>query len=594
MRAQDRAPTTPTTPTTPTAPTLRFACIADAVLALAGLSVATALVLGHFGRTALPGCGLDSPCARAAGSAWATVPGLGWPVAGVAGAYFVARLGVVVTGTPHAGIVRWVDRLAAAVAILYIAVAFQTGLWCAYCLVSHAATIGLWIRSEFFRPAGAPVRPSRMAAPAIAGVGVIAAVAIATPIAAASKARDAAEAAAKAHRELSTPTTTNPKRPPGRYLSGSAAAPIQIVVFTGYQCPDCYKLEAALAPFMAQPDISVSIRHFPFGTDCNRLAKSTTQPNGCWAARAAEAAGIVGGVEGFWAMHRWLFERRGAFTDAELGAYLAGSPFDPKAFIAAMQSEATLAIVRADVDEAAALALNRTPTVFINNVEIQIWDAAGALPAAVDAARKGARAEQPMTGVDRVIEEWRASPVAAPQPDRVPHRMGEDAAPVEIVVFGDYQDDGTVELDATLRTLTAKDPRVKYAYRHFPADQKCNPKLPRSFHPLACRFARTAEAAGALHGEEGFWAVHTWILSRHRTYTDADLRAFCADKGWDGAAILKARDGADPSAAVSEDVDAGQAIGVTELPWILVNGKRLTRWKVESGDVFDRLLDAAR
>src|SRR5262245_53843330 len=61
-------------------------------LALLGASLATAaataLALRSLGARALPGCALDSPCARAIEGPWGTIPGLDWPVACAGAAYF--------------------------------------------------------------------------------------------------------------------------------------------------------------------------------------------------------------------------------------------------------------------------------------------------------------------------------------------------------------------------------------------------------------------------------------------------------------------------------------------------------------------------
>ena len=53
----------------------------------------------------------------------------------------------------------------------------------------------------------------------------------------------------------------------------------------------------------ATPDASLAIRHFPMCKACNPHALDL-HPNACWAARAAEAASIVGGDAAFWRMHR--------------------------------------------------------------------------------------------------------------------------------------------------------------------------------------------------------------------------------------------------------------------------------------------------
>src|SRR6185295_4441596 len=86
------------------------------------------------------------------------------------------------------------------------------------------------------------------------------------------------------------PPITIPTLFTGRYRMGPEVAPIRVVMFTGYQCPDCRKMEPQVEELLkTRKDVSISIKHFPFCPDCNRHTPMM-QPNGCWAARAAEAA----------------------------------------------------------------------------------------------------------------------------------------------------------------------------------------------------------------------------------------------------------------------------------------------------------------
>ena len=92
----------------------------------------------------------------------------------------------------------------------------------------------------------------------------------------------------------------------GRYRRGPEASPIRLVLLTDYQCLDCQKVEAEVEAIMAsRSDVALSIKHYPFcaeaapGVPCNKYVK-TLHANACWAARAAEAAGILKGEQGFW------------------------------------------------------------------------------------------------------------------------------------------------------------------------------------------------------------------------------------------------------------------------------------------------------
>ncbi|MBL8990887.1 MAG: hypothetical protein JNJ48_04825, partial [Phycisphaerae bacterium] len=65
---------------------------AGGVLLAVALVMSLLLSLEALGALSLPGCGQGSPCARAAASAWGSVPGLGWPVSFLGLAYFAGAL----------------------------------------------------------------------------------------------------------------------------------------------------------------------------------------------------------------------------------------------------------------------------------------------------------------------------------------------------------------------------------------------------------------------------------------------------------------------------------------------------------------------
>jgi len=82
-----------------------------------------------------------------------------------------------------------------------------------------------------------------------------------------------------------------------------------------------------------RPNVSLSIKHFPFCTACNNTPNvPNLHPNSCWAARAAETAGKLYGPAGFWKMHNWLFEHSGIFDDQSFPPGLQSLGFEPVGF----------------------------------------------------------------------------------------------------------------------------------------------------------------------------------------------------------------------------------------------------------------------
>ena len=91
-------------------------------------------------------------------------------------------------------------------------------------------------------------------------------------------------------------------------------------------------------------------------------------------------------IDAFWQLHYWLFDRRGSFTKTELVGglrELGYAEHQIEEFQRIMQSERTLKLVSADVDEAVLLGLHFTPMIFINGVELKGWNVANAVTGAV-------------------------------------------------------------------------------------------------------------------------------------------------------------------------------------------------------------------
>ncbi len=364
-----------------------------------GLSVLMSLllVLDNFGALILPGCGEGGACEQAVNSVWGKIKfgGFVWPISFLGLAYFFSTLVVWIVargGMPAA--LRYLVRLGAigSLALCGIIVLEQT--LCPYCIAVHVGNFAFWITMESAR---LPSSRSRFAM-ASAGASFVLVTAIVGSIDVLY--RDTIRARAEKGRTESTQLMVDATRErqslpqaamdgqeeaepifTGRYRLGPAEAPIRIVIFSDYQCQDCYNIEKQLRTLHdTRDDISISIKHSPFNSDCNPYLTHTVHPNACWAARAAEAAGRLWGPEGFWKMHGWLFDRRGVFeTTGELVSGIQEMGYDTAGFITLMSGVETLEAVRADVVEGKQLGLFFTPMVFINGVELKGWNVPSAL-----------------------------------------------------------------------------------------------------------------------------------------------------------------------------------------------------------------------
>jgi len=629
-KAQKKPARPATAHQTPPAATRRLGWfLAGVVLLSAAVVLAGLLSLKHLDAIALPGCGGMSDCDKAARSPWATVPGVGVPVAFVALGYQVAALVLWVGQWGRLGAAsRWLVRLGATGSLLYLGVSVAEGIMCVYCLSVHACNIALVAMVDWpARRKSEGVESVRAAwvLPAAATLSFVAVVPFL--IAHGGEQRKAERALEKSTRDMakqaaasSTPvpagaTTTHvapaPANPSfsGRYRLGPEMAVVRVVVFTDYQCPDCKRLESDMSAMVkADARMSLSIKHFPLSKVCNPHIQQEIHPDACWAARAAEVAGMLGGNDAFWRMSEWLFERNGSFDEATLRAHVATMGFDATRFVSLLESADVAKNISADIAEAMDLGIQggNTPMIFINGVELKGWNVPGAFSratAAVLEANPPARTaseDRPLRAREKYLRDWAESAPVQLAPNAWRHSMGEPGTPVRITVFGDYLEPNTIEADATLRALVASQPgTISYSFLHFPFDQACNAGVPMTKHPNACVASRLAEAAGTIHGSEGFWKAHAW-LTADRTRTERLLAQGLATNelalhmGVDAGALLDASISADVAGIVQRDVRTAQATRLTSLPWIIVNGRVVRQWRVGGQSLLPAILEEAK
>ena len=565
------------------------------------LSIAAALVLAgkHLDILQAPGCGPGGGCAQAAASVWATVPLIDWPVSFLGLAYFVALLWAWTAARRGGGLpkrTKYLVRLGAVLSVMFVAAMIGGGYICWYCLAVHIGNLGFVTTIELAPTGAAATRRS------LAWVGgAFAAVTVVEVVVLVLVGRVIQQQQAEStQRIIDAPDEERLSAFTGRYRLGPETAPIRIVVISDYQCPDCQNIEFELRGILSRrDDVSLSAKQFPFCTDCNPHATRNMHPNACWAARAAEAAGILHGNEGFWQMHRWLFDHQGSFTDSELRSELVQFGYDPAEFKSVMEGAKTLDLVQGDIDQAIALGLFQTPMIFINGVELKGWQAPGTLSRAVAAVAASkppmatATADRPMSAPAKYVADWRDEKTRTMPADSHDWAVGAEAARVTITMWGDYQEPNTAEVDRILRRVVQDRPETRYAFRHFPFDNTCNPTIGVTRHPRACRAAQAAEAAGTLAGQAGYWRMHEWLLTNRSRFNDQTLRQATPGMGFDADALLAEMDTDETAQAIAEDVRAAQRLGVRSVPRIFINGKRVPRWRLQGHDILQQIIDEA-
>jgi len=567
---------------------------AGITLLLVALASSLALVLASLNALALPGCGEGSGCAEAAASAWGSIPVLNWPLSWVGAAWFGGLLvAFIIDRGRLPGAVRWIVRASTLGSVVLVAVMIANGYLCKYCLVVHGANLGFWLVSEVTEP-----RRDRIVRSGAVLAGVFAVFIAALFIIDVRTRADVQQRAETARQEsvqeiLDAPS---PERLAftGRYHYGPEQAPMHIVMITDYQCPDCYNIELQVERLFAErTDVSLSVKNFPFCTDCNHKISRNLHPNACWAARAAEAAGRLAGNDAFWATHFWLFRLRGLFDEPQLRAHVQTLGLDYNQFVLTMRNPEIDALIKADIDEADALGLHFTPMIFINGRELRgtatpnvlyrtIQELAQENPAPAPAAL-------PPPAREKYLEDWRSGPLHNFRTDFAPHARGSGSPRLDIVVWGDRLHEQTGTLDHEVRSIMQGRDDVRYDFRHFPVNPACNPHIPASalVHALSCEAARAIEAAGRLGGEEAWWAMHEWQIEHAKDLSSASFGQAAADLGLDSDALEAMMQDPDVALAVQDDMDAGGVKRFGSVPAVFVNGRYVPRLFLDGDCILD-------
>ncbi len=597
--------------------------------------VASVMLAVHQLGGGLPGCGENSACDSLARSVWGKVPGIGWPTSYVGLAYFVGMLVAwFASGGRLNGLLRPIALVGGLVSVVLIGVMLAQSKVCAYCLAAHAGN--LLFLAVALRGGGGEAAPRGVMA---FGALFVAATAVLAGLDYNNRSQrdaEAEEARAEATRQM-TEQAQNSNDDNGaslsaglesderwgedgfrgRYVHGPDEAPIRVVMLTDYQCPDCKRIEGDLRRMMdTRDDLQVTIKHFPMcreaggGEICNKYVSRTLHSNACWAARAAEAAGQVGGDEAFFDMHFWLFEKEGKFQRPELTNQVNSMGLDVDAFYAAMESGQTLDIIRGDVDDGFALGLHFTPLVFVNGVELKGWNAPNAIGKTIEevaAANPPARkvgSDRPPFAEGKYVNDWKQSPRRRMPADNQPRFFGEagsSQAPgyIQVTVWGDYQEENTARVDRHIRDYMSQHENVEYNFRHYPVDPGCNGTLPpnvpaSSVHPKACWAAKAAEAAMEVGGEEAFFKAHAWLIDNWSSLNSAGIGDVAKAADVDEGKLQQAMESETTRSAIDEDAKAAEQLGVRSIPLVFVERKQLPRTRREGANVMEWILDAAR
>ena len=551
----------------------------------------------------IPGCGPQSGCDVVTNTKWGYVPLLHIPVSFVGIAWFA---GLLVTYIKH-GVTKpliWCIRIGVIASLVFIGIMFFIDAFCKYCMVAHVCNILFWICAEIqykgVKDKGGFVL---LVASCIGITTTLSLVGFVVERNRVEEHKAIAEENAEDILEAEVSSETLALLD-ATHIIGSPDAPIQITMFTDYQCPDCNRIEKQLERIVeSRDDVAVWVKHFPMNFECNdQIGKFKLHPNACWAARAAEAASIIGGSDSWETMHRWLFENKGSFTDASFPPALQSMGFEPSEFIEVMMSDETLDRVKADSADGFELGLYFTPMVFINGVEyLWYYGNAQSLSSVIEQVASQVEAGNnemvaPPNANEKLVEDWRRGHVH-------PNRLFEHASwlgdgEYEVVVWGDYHSNFSTELDAIIRTMMKDNPHIKYAFRQFPVDERCNQNA-GSFQAQnegSCFTSQALEAVAILGGYEARWEFHNWLIENRSSLQEPLVLAKADEISNNPQNIIQdVMSSIEVNDRIQKDIVAKQNVWRKGIPVLTIDGRYVPRWRTNTysaEELLQRIFDS--
>ncbi|HWT89798.1 MAG TPA: thioredoxin domain-containing protein [Solirubrobacterales bacterium] len=152
----------------------------------------------------------------------------------------------------------------------------------------------------------------------------------------------------------------------------------------------------------------------------------------------------------------------------------------------------------------------------------------------------------------------------SPPLEDLDHVRGEPGAPLELVMFGDFQCPFCLGAQSVLRRVRERlGERLLLGFRHLPIPER---------HPLAPLAAEASEAAAA---QDRFWEYHDALYAAQPKLSRETMLAVARDLGIDAGRMEAEIDSGAHRDRVARDVASAEASGATGTPTFFVNGRRL-------------------
>lgn len=151
----------------------------------------------------------------------------------------------------------------------------------------------------------------------------------------------------------------------------------------------------------------------------------------------------------------------------------------------------------------------------------------------------------------------------APPLEDLDHTQGEPDAPLQLVMFGDFQCPFCLGAQSILRRVRERlGDRLLFGFRHLPIPER---------HPLAPLAAEASEAAAA---QGLFWEFHDALYANQPKLSRETILDVAKDLGLNVERLTAEIESGAHRDRIARDLASAEASGATGTPTFFVNGKR--------------------
>jgi protein-disulfide isomerase len=151
----------------------------------------------------------------------------------------------------------------------------------------------------------------------------------------------------------------------------------------------------------------------------------------------------------------------------------------------------------------------------------------------------------------------------SPRLEDLDHVRGEPGAPLQLVMFGDFQCPFCLGAQSVLRRVRERlGERLVFGFRHLPIPER---------HPLAPLAAEASEAAAA---QGRFWEFHDALYAAQPKLSEELILDLGGELDLDAGRIRAEVEEGIHKPRVQRDLDSAAASGATGTPTFFVNGRR--------------------